>query len=161
MADNQRNRIFAEFLRRQFSNHPKSILDVACGDGRLTVALSKVFSFSEVVGVDPKPGGNKGKAKFLRGLFPERVKVEQYDLIVGMHPDGATWPIVEESCKRRIPFAVVPCCLKHVPPSFPGGNIYRWVKYIITYAEACNMRVTSTTLSMRGANQVVLGIPKG
>lgn len=159
MADNQRNKVFATFLKKQFINHPTSILDVACGDGRLTKILSETFPFASVIGIDPKPRGNKRRIKFLRGEFPERVKVGEYDLIVGMHPDEATWTIVQESCRYRITFAVVPCCLLCVPPSFPGGNMYHWVQYIADYAKDHKMRVTSTILKMRGANQVIMGIP--
>ena len=161
MADNQRNKIFAAFIGKQFSNnHPKNILDVACGDGRLAVALSKVFPFAEIVGVDPKPRGNKRKIKFLRGKFPERVKIKQYDLIVGMHPDEATWDIVKQSCYHRIPFSVVPCCLLHTPPFFQKGNMQTWVRFLYEYSNQHNMRTTHTTLPMNGANQVLFGVPK-
>lgn len=159
MADNQRNRIFAAFLEKQLVHQPSNILDVACGDGRLTVALSQVFPLANVIGVDPKPRGNKRRIRFLRGKFPERVKIRAYDLIVGMHPDEATWAIVQESCKHRITFAVVPCCLLHVPPSFPGGNMHHWVQYIARYAETQSMKVVTAHLKMRGANQVIMGVP--
>lgn len=159
MADNQRNNVFATFLKKQLIHQPQNVLDVACGDGRLTVALLKLFPFANVVGIDPKPRGNKRRIRFLRGEFPKRVKTKRYDLIVGMHPDEATWAIVQESCKYCIIFAMVPCCLLHVPPSFPGGNMHQWVQYIASYAETHDMKVISTSLKMRGANQVVMGIP--
>lgn len=157
MADNQRNKVFAAFLRKQLGDHPKNILDVACGRGKLTVELQKQFPFANVVGLDPKPRGNKRRIKFLRGRFPERVKISQYDLIVGMHPDEATWRIVERSCQNHISFAVVPCCVLHAPRSFPGGNTIQWAKYMADYAETRCMKVFSCVLGMSGANNVVLG----
>lgn len=158
MADNQRNRIFASFLGKQFSDPPDNILDVACGDGRLTVNLAEIFPFATVTGIDPKPRGNRRRVKVLRGKFPDRIKAQRYDLIVGMHPDEATWPIVETCCKHKISFAVVPCCLLHVPKSFPGGNLHNWVLYIANYVNSMGMKSQHTELPMRGANQIVFAI---
>lgn len=159
MASNGRNRIFADFIKKQFPSCPENILDVACGDGRLSVQLSQTFPFAEVTGIDPKPRGNKRRIKIFKGTFPHRVKINEYDLIVGMHPDGATWPIVEKCCLHKIPFAVVPCCLVHVPPSFSGGNMHSWVRYIVSYSQHHGMTTMHNVLKMRGANQVVVSIP--
>jgi len=160
MADNQRNKVFAAFLKKQLNKQPRKILDVACGDGRLTVELSKLFPFSDITGLDPKPRGNKHKIKFIRGKFPERIKqLETYDLIAAMHPDEATWPIVQKCCEYHIIFAIVPCCIMHVPPTFPGGNLSKFIQYIINYAKEHSMRIVSTTLKIRGANRAILGTP--
>jgi len=161
MSDDQRNNVFAEFLRRQIPQSPSNVLDVACGDGRLCVALSKIFPTANVVGIDLKPRGNKRRIKVLKGRFPDRIKnIGEYDLFVGMHPDDATWPIVQESCKRKILFAVVPCCVLHAPSAFDGGDMYKWVQYISHYATNNGMRVVNQVLRMRGANHVILGIPE-
>lgn len=156
MSDNRRNTIFADFIKRQFPD-TESILDVASGDGRLAKKLATLYPFAKVLAIDPKPRGNKQHIRFLRGTFPDRIKVGEYDLIVGMHPDEATWPIVEESCRHRINFAVVPCCVLHVPRDFPGGDMYRWCKFIVDYTERHGMKVTNGVLPIRGANQVICG----
>jgi hypothetical protein len=44
------------------------------------------------------------------------------DLVVGMHPDQATEPIVDFALKAGKPFAVVPCCV------FPRENRHRRVE---------------------------------
>lgn len=119
MSCNNRHLVFAEFLAKQLRFDPSYILDVACGDGRLCKTLTSVFPLARVVGVDPKPRGNRRCGiTYLRGYFPDRVSVQDYDLVVGMHPDAATWAIVTESCRFNISFAVVPCCMMHVPSSF-------------------------------------------
>lgn len=159
MSENQRNRIFADFLKRNI-RPPTNILDVACGDGRLGIILSELFPLASVTGIDLKPRGRRRNLKMIRGSFPDRIEITSYDLIAGMHPDGATWPIVEACCLHQITFAVVPCCLLHVPPHFPGGNMYEWAQYIASYTEKYMERVVHTTLKMRGANQVILGIAK-
>ena len=42
-------------------------------------------------------------------------------VVVGMHPDQATEPIVREALAHGKPFAVVPCC------TFPNSNTHRYV----------------------------------
>ena len=155
MADNQRNAIFAEFLYEHFP-HAQSILNVACGDSRLSVILQKKYPMATVVGIDPNPRGNKKRTKSLRGLFPQRVNVTDYDLIVGMHPDEATWPIVELCCKHMINFSVVPCCLLHTPKGF-RGNMHSWAEHISNYSARHHMRPLHTLLEMKGANHVIVG----
>ena len=77
VADSRRNIVFATFLKRQFPNPPINILDVACGDGSLSVQLAKVFPLATITGIDPRPRGDKRRVKILKGKFPERVKVQQ------------------------------------------------------------------------------------
>ena len=45
------------------------------------------------------------------------------ELIIGMHPDQATEPIVDMALKYLKPFAVVPCCV------FAHENPHRRLKY--------------------------------
>lgn len=156
MADNTRNKVFADFLNKRLAQPPSKILNVACGDGKLNICLSKAFPFAEIVGIDPKPRGHRRDANLLKGRFPDRIKnIAQYDLFVGMHPDEATWDIVRIGCLHNITFAVVPCCLKHTPPSFPGGNIHNWVSHISQYSQNHGMITTNTLLPMRGANHII------
>ena len=45
------------------------------------------------------------------------------DVLVGMHPDQATEPIVDFCLRSGKPFAVVPCCV--FPELFPGRVVVR------------------------------------
>ena len=40
-------------------------------------------------------------------------------VVVGLHSDGATEPLVKLALKHKKPFAVVPCCV------FPNTNVHR------------------------------------
>ena len=55
-------------------------------------------------------------------------------VVVGMHPDQATEPIVREALKHGKPFAVVPCC------TFPNSNSHRWVNgaRVRTHEQFCD-----------------------
>lgn len=46
------------------------------------------------------------------------------DLLVGMHPDGATRVIVEYAARHGRPFAVVPCC------SDNGMSYKPWMRHL-------------------------------
>lgn len=81
-------------------------------------------------------------------------------LVVGLHPDQATEPIVEFALQQQIPFAVMPCCV--FPRLFPdrrllsGGlrvpviSYEEFVAYLMQKGDA--QRVT---LDFEGANVVV------
>lgn len=73
-----------------------------------------------------------------------------------MHPDGATWPIVELCCEHKINFGVVPCCLIHTPEGF-RGNMRSWAEHIANYADCHSMKPLHTLLEMKGANHVIIG----
>lgn len=157
MSDSKRNKVLAEFLQKQNLN-PTSILDVAAGDGRLGACLSQQYPFAEVTAIDLKPRGNKGKIKWLKGKFPDRIDPSEFDLIVGMHPDEATWSIVEVCCRHRINFAVVPCCLLHTPKFFQKGNMHTWSDFLFHYTQKHTKKASHNLLRMKGANHVVCGI---
>ena len=38
-------------------------------------------------------------------------QIKEKNIIIGMHPDQATEPIVDMALKYQMPFAVVPCCV--------------------------------------------------
>ena len=42
---------------------------------------------------------------------PKHEQESTHDLIIGMHPDQATEPIIDMALKYKKPFAVVPCCV--------------------------------------------------
>ena len=59
-------------------------------------------------------------ARSIRGLLQaNRSMWKSCSVVVGMHPDQATEPIVREALAHGKPFAVVPCC------TFPNSNSHR------------------------------------
>src|SRR5690349_18797597 len=104
MADKRRFELFADLVVREFPDAAR-IFDVAGGMGRLNEELTRrgreVTTFDE-------------RHKHLAVRFAERrFSLDEpcaCDLVVGMHPDGATRVIIAYAARHRVPFAVVPCC---------------------------------------------------
>jgi len=84
-------------------------------------------------------------------------------LIVGMHPDEATEPIVDTALRYGKPFAVVPCCV------FPHSNPHRKLadgtpvaqhEQFCEYLRQKAPHVSKTVLpSFEGRNIVVYSVP--
>jgi len=106
------------------------ILDIAGGRGDLAFELSTKFGLTCFI-VDPR--GQKLKrwqSKYLKknpeAVLPTHlttyfdedfftsnptVDVDQVRLVVGLHPDEATEPLVNTALKFQVPFSVIPCCV--------------------------------------------------
>ena len=170
MGASNRAAVFADFLGRQFPR-VHTILDVAGGGGLLSLYLAHMGY--KVTLVDPK-----GRISQFRGQIEHAVRLARGipivrkpfmvgycngtapDLIVGMHPDGATLPIVEEADRLGCCFAVVPCCIKKpVPIQLHGRCSYAtWVQFLRNRPKALDTRCTA--LKMTGRNLVVWGWPR-
>lgn len=81
-------------------------------------------------------------------------------LVIGLHPDQATEPMVDYAVESQKPFAVVPCCV--FPRQFPHRQLVRdgQVGPVVTYAEFVEYLVAKAcakqeVLSFEGANTVV------
>lgn len=147
MADKRRFDLFAELLRSTFPQATR-VFDVAGGQGRLNEALVKrgcaVTTFDR-------------RHKHLPVTFAERDftldEPCECDLVVGMHPDGATRVIVEYAAKHGVPFAIVPCCSDNSMPYKP------WMRHLAELASAQGLEVHEVTLPMEGRARVILGKP--
>lgn len=124
------------------------VFDVAGGMGRLNAAL-----------------GERGRAALTFDTRWKRLAVPYAerrfthaepcacDLLVGMHPDGATRIIVEYAARHARPFAIVPCCADN-------GLSYRpWVRHLTELALQLGMHVEAEQLPMSGRATVLLGTP--
>lgn len=145
MADKRRFDLFARFLVKRFDG-PR-VYDVAGGMGKLNEALTKhgrrVTTFDR-------------RHKRLPVHYQERLftlaEPCHCDLIVGMHPDGATRIIVEYAARHAIPFAVVPCCSDNSMSYKP------WVRHLSALARDLGFpRVEEHDLPMDGRARVVVG----
>jgi hypothetical protein len=147
MADLRRFSLFAEFLVARF-DAPR-IFDVAGGQGKLNEALTALGR--RVVTFDRRH-------KHLDVPYAQRTFTLDEpcaaDLVVGMHPDGATGVIVEYAARHHLPFAIVPCC------SDNGMPYKTWMRHLAELARGEGFReVAEETLSMRGRARVVYGRP--
>jgi hypothetical protein len=123
------------------------VFDVAGGMGKLNEALSALGR--EVTTFDRRH-------KHLPVRFAEREftlsEPCEAELVVGMHPDGATRLIIEYAARHRISFAVVPCCSDNSMPYKP------WMRHLAELArERGFTRVEEVELPMAGRAKVIAG----
>lgn len=104
-GDIDRFEILADFVYERYGKSIKYIADVAGGQGLLSRILNKKFNYiSEVI--DPRGYALKGVPNRQCEYSPPMSGY--YDLIIGLHPDGATRSVAESSFYR--PTLLVPCC---------------------------------------------------
>lgn len=125
MGDRCRFAILASFIERNFppSRFPR-VADVAGGTGMLSLELLRLGYRATVI--DPPRSGlpkgvrkqeRKGALKSGRLLTPMfdnkpvgQADLSDFDLLVGLHPDEATEPLVYLA--QQTPVVLVPCCNK-------------------------------------------------
>jgi hypothetical protein len=147
LADPRRFELMARLMTERFA--APRIWDIAGGQGRLNAALTALGR--EVTTFD-------NRWKRLPNLrYEERFLTLDEpcgcDLLVGMHPDGATRIAIEYAVLHRIPVAVVPCCSDNSMPYKP------WVLHIAELAEQGGMTVDLVDLPMEGRCRVVIATP--
>lgn len=146
MSDPKRFALFADFICEKFP--APRIFDVAGGQGRLNAELTERGRV--VTTFDRKP--KRLPVRYVERRFTLE-EPRECDLVVGMHPDGATRIIVEYARHHRLPFAIVPCC------SDDGTSYNVWMKRLIELAsaEGAFARVEEALLPMRGRARVIIG----
>jgi hypothetical protein len=147
MADKRRFDLFADMLRGTFPE-ARRVFDVAGGMGKLNEALTR--RGCEVITFDRRH-------KHLPVKFAEREftldEPCEAELIVGMHPDGATRVIIDYAAKHGVPFAIVPCCSDNSMPYKP------WMRHLAERATTQGLIVSEVELPMDGRARVILGVP--
>ena len=145
MADKRRFDLFARFIVERFPG--SRIFDIAGGQGRLNEALSRLGR--TVTTFDSRH--KHLPVRYAQRLFTLEEPCE-CDLLVGLHPDGATRIIIEYAARHRRPFAVVPCCSDNSMPYNP------WRRHLAELARELGFpHVEEHTLPMEGRALVVVG----
>lgn len=147
MADKQRFEQFAKFITDRFSGAQR-VYDIAGGMGRLNEELVKrgrvATTFDQ-------------RHKHLPVQFAERRftldEPCECDVVVGMHPDGATRVIIEYAAAHKVPFAIVPCC------SDNGMSYKPWMRHLAELAAERGLTVEHHTLPIIGRATVIVGLP--
>lgn len=185
VSRHQRARLFAEWIVSTFDVAQLQngyLLDVAGGRGDLAFELSLNYNLKCIV-VDPRDDVKadihqrrkyqRSKLKKLKKenetLF-DHIKAEFNEtffdhypdlkvcLVLGLHPDQATEPLVDVCLKNDLKFAVIPCCV------FAAENPERRLKNGSnpnTYETFCDYLVEKSDfifthfLSFRGRNKVL------
>ncbi len=138
-------------------NFPKAkiVLVVADGDGTLSNRLANKGYKAIAIEAKPRQAHSRKGVDYRRGWFSEDTEIEA-DLIVGMHPDEATTPIIKWAIRNHKPFAICPCCIKgdgsKAVTSYAG-----WIKYLKSLAIKHGYYVFETALKMNGKNIVLVG----
>ncbi|WP_224364491.1 hypothetical protein [Hyalangium versicolor] len=145
MADKRRFDLFAQFIVERFV--APRIFDIAGGQGRLNDALSRLGRSVTTFDLRHK----HLPVRFAQRAFTLEEPCEA-DLLVGMHPDGATRIIIEYAATHRLPFAVVPCCSDNSMPYNP------WMRHLAELARERGFPVVQEhSLPMDGRARVLLG----
>jgi len=149
MGDSKRHSVFCQFIKKQF---PKAFRVLVVADGKGILARCLANQGFEVVVMEKKPrfeGRKHKRIEYKKGWFDSDYKANE-DLIVGMHPDEATAPIIKSAVKSKKPFAVVPCCV--VGEESNGVSGYEgWLKKLMRL----DRRIMRGMLKMHGKNQVL------
>jgi hypothetical protein len=145
MADLARFTLFARFVADHFD--AQRVFDVAGGRGSLNQALTALGR--EVTTFDRRH-------KHLDVPYAQRTFTLDEpctaQLVVGMHPDGATPIIIEYAARHRLGFAIVPCC------SDNGMSYKPWMRHLTELAQGLGFAdVGEATLPMRGRARVLFG----
>jgi len=182
-AKSRRAERFALWLLEQYGeglSGGSGVLDVAGGRGDLTWKLSVDHNVPCTL-VDPrlrrggelkswqrrvlrKTGKDRFKhvalefdqRNFLDGLTDHAELLNQASLVVGLHPDEATEPIVDMSLRSGRKFAVVPCCV--FPDLFPrecDGVPVRTLNQFCEYLRRKDSRIQEALLDFEGRNKVL------
>lgn len=117
MGDKHRAEVFVDFIEKQYpANRFRRVLDVAGGAGYVSLELA-LRGYSPTI-VDPRATDLRRKdrrayrlerGRITRLMQPFEAEMAQdADLVVAMHPDGATEEAARAS--RFAPSMLVPCC---------------------------------------------------
>lgn len=157
MGDDNRGLVFARFIVKNFPE-AKCILDVASGKGQVARKLANKKCYVIAVEVHPRFEGRSHKLiRYYKDWFTSESNIEPPDLIVGMHPDEATSEIVLYAIKHRIPFAIVPCCVKGKHSE--NLRYQGWLNKLKSLARQSGFSVYESQLRMNGKNIAIVGKP--
>lgn len=153
MGDKNRFTVFATFIHRQWPDKDLRIADVAGGKCLLNSELRRL-GYKNVVTFDKrKLGGKIAKGLLRYGHFTQD-QTAAFDLLVGMHPDGATDVIIAAAAHYHLPFAVVPCCIKPHAWKFSGERNYvAWFMHLYHRSQALGLDPRIKQLKITGASQ--------
>jgi len=176
---NRRARVFAEWILTKYGRdyfEEGLILDIGGGRGDLAFELATRHGLNCAV-VDPRPSKlRRWQASYQRkhpetripkhyqALFTpdfleaQDIPLTSVKLIVGLHPDEATEPIVETALTLDLPFAVIPCCV--FAASFPlrrlkDGSSPSSYEDFLVYLKEKDSRIVEERLSFLGKNTVL------
>jgi len=158
MGDPARFAAFADAIQDRWPDRDLRIADVAGGKGALRAELY-TRGYRRVKVVDRRRGKTH-RDHYLYGRFTDHYP-DAFQVVVGMHPDQATDQIVAYATRRRVPFAVVPCCVMPSAFAFDGPrHRSAWVRHLAEVAAGRRFDVVERELPIWGANRLLIGTPR-
>jgi len=157
MGDSRRFKVVAEFMARNIRDRNCRIADVAAGKGRLSAALQRL-GFTNIDSWEPQRRKNVHHS-FIRKLFT-LYDAEEYDVIVGLHPDEATEEIICGSAKFGKKMFLIPCCAMPVVTAryAPSNNWSRWCDHLLKICHRRGLETKRTVLPFRGKNIMIWSV---
>lgn len=158
MGDTRRFELFADLIGRRVPNRRARIADVAAGKGALTFALRR-RGFVNVIPFEPAP--RRGGQVTRTGMRVQRFTADcarEFDVLVGMHPDGATDEILQGSAEHGPLSIVCPCCAVGSAWAYWGAKLShrQWVDHLVRQSLQRGLRIERSTLRMTGRNSVLV-----
>lgn len=175
----QRARLFADWLVSTFGadrlRAGGGVLDVGGGRGEVAFELFNKRGIACVL-VEPRarglsreqhrwlekaPPSRRMLCEHRRELFDVGYACGEFSLVVGMHADEATEPIVDAAIAAGVPFAVVPCCVfpKSNPDRRgPDGRPVTTTKEFVAYLRAKAGGIRTAFLPFEGRNVIVFSV---
>jgi hypothetical protein len=170
---NERHTLFAYWLVEQYGidylSRGSGVLDVAGGNGMLSQALTDLDV--PTVLLDPVPRCAGIPTIIKEALYGDgshltdrkdhvSSKIENCSIIVGMHPDQATEPIVDMALRLNKCFAILPCCvmpslftMRRQPCGDPVRSYNSFCLYLLNKADGEQFQVAY--LPFIGRNKVI------
>lgn len=162
MGDPRRFDLFARFIARLVPYGERMrmrVADVAAGKGSLSWELRR-HGFLNITPFEPKPrrGGQVRRLGIAVTDFTPGM-AENFDLIVGMHPDGATDCILDGAARFGALAVISPCCVRPNAWPYEGGprDHGAWHEHLVAQSAARGLALQQGRLSMTGANAVMWG----
>lgn len=162
MGDRRRFDVFARLIAGLVAPAERlamRVADVASGKGALSWALRE-HGFAAITPFEPAPrrGGQVRRLGIqVRDFEPAHAR--GFDLIVGMHPDGATDCMLEGAARSGALVVVCPCCVRPNAWTYWGGRNDRraWVDHLVARAAQSGLALEQGQLAMGGSNTVLWG----
>jgi hypothetical protein len=171
----ERHTLFANWLVEKYGveylSRGSGVLDVAGGNGRLsqafadlgvpTILLDPVPRCSSISTTVIIPKALYGDGSHLTDNNNDTGRlVQNCSVIVGMHPDQATEPIVDMALKLQKEFAILPCCVmprlfpaRRQPSGDPVRSYNSFCQYLLEKADGKHFQVDY--LPFIGRNKVI------
>lgn len=162
MGDPRRFDLFASFVAGLVPRADRLLMrvaDVAAGKGALSWALRQ-HGFLNIVPFEPKPrrGGQVRRLGIAVRDFTS-ADADGFDLIVGMHPDGATDCILDGAARTGALVAISPCCVRPNAWTYWGSkqSNTEWHEHLVAQSAHRGLALQQGRLKMTGANAVMWG----